>query len=78
MNRWKSVAFVALGLTFVVSVPAAAQQGTGELRGRVLDTQNAVLPGVTIIARNEASGLFREIVSGPDGSFFMNADAGQL
>src|SRR5947199_10647565 len=52
---------------------AYGQQGTGELRGKVVDAQNAVLPGVTIIARNEASGQFREIVSGDDGSFFMSA-----
>jgi Carboxypeptidase regulatory-like domain/TonB dependent receptor-like, beta-barrel/TonB-dependent Receptor Plug Domain len=51
----------------------AAQQGTGELRGRVVDQQNAVLPGVTVVATNEASGQFREIVSGADGSFFMSA-----
>jgi hypothetical protein len=60
-------------LAVLASVPASAQQGTGELRGRVLDAQNAVLPGVSIVARNEASGLFREIVSGADGSFFMSA-----
>lgn len=52
---------------------AYAQQGTGELRGRVLDAQNAVLPGVTVVARNEATGMFREVVSGDDGSFFMSA-----
>ena len=52
---------------------AHAQQGTGELRGKVVDAQNAVLPGVTVVAKNEASGQFREIVSGPDGSFFMSA-----
>jgi hypothetical protein len=49
------------------------QQGTGELRGRVVDAQGAVLPGVSIVATNEASGQFREIVSGQDGSFFMSA-----
>jgi hypothetical protein len=53
--------------------PAMAQQGTGELRGRVVDSQDAVLPGVTVMARNEASGMFREIITGPDGSFFMSA-----
>ena len=39
----------------------------------MIDAQNAVLPGVTIVARNEASGQYREIVSGDDGSFFMSA-----
>ena len=71
MHRCPSI--VALGLALFLSIPASAQQGTGELRGRVVDSQSAVLPGVTVVARNEATGLFREIVSGPDGSFFMSA-----
>src|SRR5262245_9428987 len=57
----------------LMRLPAHAQQGTGALRGRVVDQQKAVLPGVGVIARNEASGMFREIVSGEDGSFFMSA-----
>jgi carboxypeptidase family protein/TonB-dependent receptor-like protein len=65
--RASLVAFV------IAAVPAAAQQGTGELRGRVIDSQNAVLPGVAVVATNEATGMFREIVSGADGSFFMSA-----
>jgi len=72
MNRLTSIA-AAFALGLLIAIPARAQQGTGELRGRVLDAQNAVLPGVTIVARNEASGQFREIVSGDDGSFFMSA-----
>jgi len=73
MRRFRSIAVVTVGWVLVLASVSSAQQGTGELRGRVIDTQNAVLPGVTIVARNEASGLFREIVSGPDGSFFMSA-----
>src|SRR6184192_2612145 len=73
MHRVVPIAAVAV----LVSLPAAgsahAQQGTGELRGRVVDAQNAVLPGVNVVAKNEATGMFREIVSGPDGSFFMSA-----
>jgi hypothetical protein len=73
MRRFRSIAAVTLGVVLLLASVSFAQQGTGELRGRVIDTQNAVLPGVTIVARNEATGLFREIVSGPDGSFFMSA-----
>jgi len=72
MNRLTSIAAV-LALGLLIAVPARAQQGTGELRGRVLDAQNAVLPGVAVVAKNEASGIFREVVSGADGSFFMSA-----
>jgi hypothetical protein len=57
----------------LMSAGLAAQQGTGELRGRVMDAQSAAMPGVTVIAKNEATGQFREAVSGADGSFFMSA-----
>ena len=55
MRRCPSIATVALGLVLFASAPVVAQQGTGELRGRVLDEQNAVLPGVAVVARNEGS-----------------------
>ena len=73
MARGLSIAAAVLGVLVVAGASAHAQQGTGELRGRILDAQSAVLPGVTVVAKNEASGQFREIVSGADGSFFMSA-----
>src|SRR5438552_12674982 len=73
MTRESSIRVIVVAAFLVASSTAFAQQGTGELRGRVVDAQSAVLPGVTVVARNEASGLFREIVSGADGSFFMSA-----
>jgi hypothetical protein len=51
---------------------AAAQQGTSELRGRVLDPQGAVLPGVTVTVRNQDTGMFREAVSNDDGTYFIS------
>jgi hypothetical protein len=73
MNRFRLGIAFAVGVFLLASGSARAQQGTGELRGRVIDAQGAVLPGVTVVATNEASGIFREIVSGTDGSFFMSA-----
>jgi hypothetical protein len=73
MYRLTLVGALALGIWLVAGGSASAQQGTGELSGKVVDAQNAVLPGVAVVATNEASGQFREIVSGPDGSFFMSA-----
>jgi hypothetical protein len=49
-----------------------AQQGTTEIRGRVLDPQGAVLPGVTVVVRNQDTGMFREAVSNADGSYFVS------
>ena len=70
MGRWVIAAAL---VTLSGFTPALAQQGTGDLRGRVLDGQGAVLPGVTIVARHQESGLFRETVTGPDGSFLLSA-----
>src|SRR5262245_54528765 len=65
---------LATGLVWLVAaVPVFGQQGTGELRGRVVDAQSAVLPGASVIATNEATGIFRESITGSDGEFFMSA-----
>lgn len=56
----------------ICSNVAFAQQGTADLRGRVVDAQGAVLPGVSIIVRHQDSGLFREAVSSGDGTFLMS------
>jgi hypothetical protein len=62
------IAVLAIGL----SSSLVAQQGTADLRGRVVDDQGSAMPGVTVIVRNQETGLFRESTSGADGSFFFN------
>jgi hypothetical protein len=65
--------FVLLSLTlFAFTGSALAQQGTADLRGRVVDSQGGVLPGVAVVARHQESGLFRESVSSADGTFLMS------
>ncbi len=54
------------------AAPALAQQGTAEIGGKVTDEQGGVLPGVAIVVTNEATGVFREVVSGPEGSYFVS------
>jgi hypothetical protein len=65
--------FPTLVVLLLSASPLLAQQGTSDLRGRVVDQQGAVLPGVTIVVRHQESGLFRETVTGEDGSFLMSA-----
>jgi hypothetical protein len=50
-----------------------AQENTAELRGRVVDSQDAGIPGVTILVKNEATGVYRQSVSTADGSYFITA-----
>jgi Carboxypeptidase regulatory-like domain/TonB dependent receptor len=58
----------AIVVLFFAATPAA-QQGTSEIRGRVVDQSGAVLPGVTVVLTNEDTGVFRETISGADGSY---------
>src|SRR3990172_1947819 len=51
---------------------ATAQQGVTEVRGRVVEAQGGVLPGVTVTVRNQDSGMFRETVSTADGTYFVS------
>ena len=37
---------------------AGAQQGTAEVRGRVLDGTGAALPGVTVTIKNQDTGIY--------------------
>ncbi|HEX6164219.1 MAG TPA: TonB-dependent receptor [Vicinamibacterales bacterium] len=62
----------ALCAVLLLASPSLAQQGTAELRGRVMDQQGAVLPGVSVVVRHQESGLFREAVTGSDGTFLMS------
>lgn len=63
----------AWGLVLSVGASAAAGQSYSELRGRAADEQGAVMPGVTIVVRNQDSGTFREVVTGTDGSYLVTA-----
>jgi hypothetical protein len=52
---------------------AVAQQGTSEVRGRVVDPQGAGMPGVTVTVRNQDTGMVRETLSGDNGAFIASA-----
>ena len=61
---------VLVGLLVVSAWPALAQQGQSSLQGRVSDSSGLALPGVTITVTHEGSGVFRNLVSNSDGSYF--------
>jgi hypothetical protein len=65
----------ALAISFILLIAAAtsaiAQQGTAEIRGRISDSSGAAIPGVTVVVRNQASGVFRQGVSTADGTYFL-------
>ena len=63
-------ALLALALGFVAN-PVMAQQGSAEVRGRVTDAQGGALPGVAIVLRHQESGVFRQVTTSSDGSYFL-------
>ena len=64
---WLIIACSILG----ASAPAFAQGGRAEINGTVVDAQKAVLPGATVTATNEDTGLVRESVADATGRFVM-------
>ena len=52
---------------------AFAQQTTGNITGRVVDEQGAAIPGVTVTAKNPATGFTRTEVSDAEGVYRLSA-----
>ena len=62
----------AAALLVWAATPLFAQQGTSQVAGKVTDEQGAVLPGVSVLVTNEDTGVFREVVTGDSGAFFVS------
>jgi hypothetical protein len=67
------VGLLAIACCLTLAPPASAQESTAELRGRVVDPQDAPIPGVTITVTNQATGVVRQTVSNTDGTYFLTA-----
>ncbi len=70
--RWQrsSLVLVAFGVLSISAAAHAQQAGGSALQGRVLDQQEAVLPGVTVLITNQDNGTFRETITSSDGTYF--------
>ncbi len=68
--RLRALSFVFSGL-LLFSTGAAAQQGTTEVKGKIIDSSNAAVPGASVVVRNQETGMFRETISGADGTYFV-------
>ncbi len=64
---------IVLCALWLAATPAAAQQTTGTISGRIVDDQGAAIPGVTVTAKNAATGFVRTEVSDGEGIFRLNA-----
>lgn len=70
--RVSRLAFIWL-IVLTVAARAAAQSDTATVVGLVTDSQSGVLPGVTVTARNTATGFSRDSVTVADGRFRIPA-----
>jgi len=71
----RGTAFIAglllAGLFF--SLSAFGQNANGSLTGTVLDPSGAVIPGASVIMKDDSTGVERRTVSNSDGFFSINA-----
>jgi hypothetical protein len=60
-----------LALALPALAAAQSQATTGEINGRVMDAQGAVLPGVTVTAVSQSTGYNRTTVTNSEGLFVL-------
>ena len=60
---------VAVALCLTGNAWAQSQATTGEVNGRVVDAQGAVVPGVTVTAKSPNTGVVRTVVTNAEGLF---------
>jgi hypothetical protein len=66
-------AALLLALSALISTSAFAQQTTGNITGRVLDTQGAAVPGATVTARQPTTGFTRTVTTDEEGVYRLQA-----
>lgn len=65
----KLCALVVLTLSIAVAAFAQSQATTGNIEGRVLDPKEAAVPGATVTATNQDTGLEKTATTDEQGSF---------
>ena len=73
MRVVRLVGLVAALLLFAAPLTLLAQSDTGSVDGRIFDQQKAGIPGVTVTAKNVATGLTRTTTSGTTGSYHFGS-----
>jgi outer membrane receptor protein involved in Fe transport len=68
-----NVARVVLACALILPGPALAQQTTGTIAGRIVDDQDAAIPGAVVTALSLVTGLVRETTSDENGLYRLAA-----
>ncbi len=62
-------ASVLIAALFLLSLPVNAQEYLGRMAGTIIDESGAVMPGVDVRARNEATDVATSVVSSDSGAY---------
>jgi outer membrane receptor protein involved in Fe transport len=73
MPNAQRIVVLMVVLTTLLGLPAHAQVTTATLVGLVRDTSDAVIPGATVVATHEGTGVAREGVTDANGEFVFSA-----
>ncbi len=73
MDNLRRVAFLVALLVLIPSAHASSQVTTATLVGLVRDTSASVIPGATVVATHEGTGVAREAVTDERGEFVLSA-----
>ena len=69
MSKRAHLRFLVLVVCLLTPIAAFAQLTTGSINGTITDDSGAALPGVTVTAKNVATGVARTAVTESDGSY---------
>ncbi|MCU1226913.1 MAG: Cna domain protein [Edaphobacter sp.] len=72
MRRYLSF-FSIFAISIILTSTQVFAAITGSISGRVLDSSNAVLPGVNVIALNEETGLSQTVTTDSEGFYIFSA-----
>lgn len=67
----KLLILVAVITVSAISALAQSQSTTGNIEGRVVDPNGAVVPGVSITAKNQDTGFSKTVTSDSDGNYIF-------
>src|SRR2546425_12365715 len=67
--RTLQMSAIALTLVFFASTPFFSQSNNGTISGTVADSSGAVIPGVTVTATNNATGIVTTVLSNDSGVY---------
>ncbi len=67
----KTAAFIGSILLFSVAAIAQSQSTSGNIEGRIVDQNGAIVPNVTVVVTNQDTGFGKTVQSDSDGNYIV-------